>query len=253
MGKIIAIGGGEIGRPGYPIETMEIDKEIVRISKKARPRFLFLPTASNDSEKYVKTVKKHFGNDLGCKVSALYLVKSPPPYEEIEERIFAADIVYVGGGDTEAMLEIWRKTGTDKALRKAYKKGVVLSGVSAGAICWFSHGISDSKKFTNLNAGFTKIAGMGLINALYCPHYDVEKDRKPALKEMMKKISGAAIAVDNCCALEIIDGKYRIISSKPPANAYKVYWSGGKFYEELIEKTNRFASLAELLSQKRKG
>ncbi|MDP2861125.1 MAG: Type 1 glutamine amidotransferase-like domain-containing protein [bacterium] len=253
MGKIIAIGGGEIGRPGRPIETTEIDKEIVRISKKARPRLLFLPTASNDSEGYVKTVKKHFGDDLGCRVSALYLIKSPPSYKEIEERILAADIIYVGGGNTEAMLKIWRKTGTEKALQKAYEKGVVLSGLSAGAVCWFSHGVSDSKKFTNPNAGFTKITGMGLISALYCPHYDVEKDRKPALKKMMKKISGAAVAIDNCCALEIIDDKYRVISSKPSANAYKAYWSSGKFYEELIEKTNRFTSLAELLSQKRKG
>ena len=77
---------------------------------------------------------------------------------------------------------------------------------------------------------------MGLINALHCPHYDFEKDRKTDLKKMMKKTSGVAIALDNCCAVEIIDNKYRIISSKPSANAYKVYWKGDKYYEEIIKK-----------------
>ena len=84
---------------------------------------------------------------------------------------------------------------------------------------------------------------------LFCPHYDVEKDRKPDLKRLMKKTSGVAIAVDNCCAIEIIDNKYRIISSKKTANAYKVYWKKGKYYEEVIEKTIALLPLGGLLQK----
>ena len=73
MGKIVALGGGEIGRPGYPIETTAIDEEIIRLSGKNKPRLLFIPTASRDSEIYIETLQKHFGERLGCKIDVLRL------------------------------------------------------------------------------------------------------------------------------------------------------------------------------------
>ena len=73
MKKIVAIGGGKIGQPGYPVETTKIDKEIIRLTGKKNPRLLFIPTASSDSESYFKVVKKHFGKRLGCKTDVLYL------------------------------------------------------------------------------------------------------------------------------------------------------------------------------------
>ena len=75
MRKIVAIGGGEIGRPGFPIETLAIDKQIIASSGKKHPKLLFIPTASGDSEGYVQVVQKYFGKKLGCKVDTLYLVK----------------------------------------------------------------------------------------------------------------------------------------------------------------------------------
>ena len=247
MKTIIAIGGGEIGRPGYPIETTQIDKEIIKLTGKKNPKFLFIPTASSDSESYYKVVKKYFGNKLGCKTDVLYLIKEKLSQKEIKEKILESDIIYVGGGDTLKMMKIWKKNGVDKILKQAYEKGIVLSGISAGSICWFKSGISDSKRFTNPNADLIKVSGLGLINALHSPHYDFEKNRKPDLKKMMKKTSGVAIAIDNCCAIEVIDGKYIIISSKPSANAYKVYWKGNKFYEEVISKEKEFKLLKDLL------
>ena len=248
MKKIVAIGGGEIGRPGYPVETTKIDKEIIRRTGKRHPKLLFIPTASSDSESYFEVVKKHFGKRLGCQTDVLYLIKKRLTNKEIKKEIFQSDIIYVGGGNTLKMMKIWRKTGVDKILKEAYQKGVVLSGVSAGAICWFRRGLSDSRRFANPKANLIKVSGLGLINALHCPHYD-SKERKTALKKMMKKISGAAIAVDNCCAMEIIDGKYRVISSKPSANAYKVYWKASKYYEEKIKKEKEWRSLKELLKK----
>ena len=93
------------------------------------------------------------------------------------------------------------------------------------------------------------ISGLNFISSLLCPHYDFEKDRKPDLKKMMSKTSGIAIALDNCCAIEIIDETYKIISSKDSANAYKVFWSKGKYYQTLISKEKKFLPLSDLLKK----
>ena len=242
--KIVAIGGGEIGRPGYAVETTEIDREIIHLSGKNNPRVLFIPTASGDSDGYVEVFNKHFGKRLGCKTDVLYLIKEKLSKKEITEKIFNADIVYVGGGNTAKMMKVWRKTGVDKILKEAGKKGIVLSGLSAGSMCWFKNGLSDSRKFNNPNAGMIKVSGIGLVNALHCPHYDVESHRKEALKEMMKKTPGVAIAIDNCCAIEIVDDTYRIINSKKGAKAYRVYWKNRKFYQEVILQEENYKPFA---------
>jgi len=249
MKKIVALGGGEIGRPGYPIETTEIDKEIIRLSGKANPKLLFIPTASDDSESYYEAVKKHFGERLGTSTDVLYLIRERPAKKEIEGKILRSDIIYVGGGNTSRMMRIWRSSGTDQILRQAYEEGKVLSGISAGAICWFRWGNSDSRILANPDADLIRVTGLGLVNALFCPHYDVEKNRKPNLKKMMQKVSGVAIAVDNCWAIEILGDKYRIISSKSSANAYKVYWSRGRIFEEIIKEKKEFEPLINLLKK----
>ena len=148
------------------------------------------------------------------------------------------------------MMKAWRRLGVDKILQEAYKKGIVLSGVSAGAICWFSFGLSDSLLFTKENAPMIKVRGLGFVNSLFSPHYDFEKKRKPELKKMMKKTSGVAIAIENCCAMEIIDDTFRIINSKKTAKAYKVYWKNGKYFEEEILKKKDFLPIRELIIKK---
>jgi len=147
--KIMAIGGGEIGRPGFPIETEKMDKEIIKLTGKKKPRLLFLPTASSDSAGDVEVVKKYFGKKLGCKIDTLLFIKNRLISKEIRRRIDKADMIYVGGGKTLFMLEIWKKRGVDKMLLRAAEKGTVLFGVSAGAICWFESGLSDSLKFAD--------------------------------------------------------------------------------------------------------
>jgi hypothetical protein len=99
----------------------------------------------------------------------------------------------------------------------------------------------------NPSADYIKISGLGLISALNCPHYNIETERRPSLKNMMKKIPVPAIAIDNCCALEIIDRRYRVISSKAKANAYKVFWKKGKFFENKIQKKKDFLLLSDIL------
>ena len=247
--RIVAIGGGEIGRPGYPVETTEIDKEIIRLTGKRAPKFLFLPTASSDSGGYIDVVHKHFGKRLGCKVSQLCLINKKMRKSGMEEKILGSDIIYVGGGNTLKMISIWKKVGLDKILKKAAGRNIVLSGVSAGAVCWFKYGSSDSRRFDNPDADLIKINGLNFIPALFCPHCDVEKDRKANLKKLMKKTPGIALAFDNRCAIEIIDDKYRIINSKAKARAFRIYWKKGKYYEEEIRKRKELLPLKDLLSK----
>lgn len=256
MKKIIAIGGGKIGNPknegGYfPIETTKIDEEAIKLTGKKSPNVLFLPTASSDSKTYCDTFINYFQNKLKCRVTILHLTNKKLTQSEIKEKIFQADVIYVGGGNTLNMINLWKKLGVDTYMKQAYEKGIVLTGLSAGSICWFSCGLSDSRKYSSNSEKLIKVSGLNLIQALHCPHYDSEPQRKIQLKEIMKKTSKLiAIAIDDCCAIEIIDNNFRIISSRKSANAYKVYWKRRKYIEEKIEKSEEFKDLDKLLVKK---
>ena len=252
MGKIIAIGGGEIGRLKedgrgyYPIETTRIDTEILQLTNKKSPTLLFIPTASYDSQNYYDVVKKHFTKLGFSSVTPLYLSDRSLTKRQIENTILSHDAIYVGGGNTLRMMNTWRKMGVDKILKLAHERGVVLSGLSAGSICWFSYGNSDSRKFSNGSDMLVKVTGLGLIDALHCPHYDAEPHRQADLKRMTKTTSKVAIALDNCAALEVVDNTYRIIKSKPSAKARKIYWKNGKYFIEDIPASVLYTDISKL-------
>lgn len=250
MKTIVAIGGGEIGRPGYPVETTKIDQEIIRLTGKKNPRLLFIPTASSDSAGYIETVKKHFGQRLGCKVDTLLLIQEKLTYRQIQNKVLSSDIVYVGGGNTLKMLKVWRKHKLDKILRLAYRKGIILSGLSAGAICWFRFGSSDfislGKKMKTV---YSRINGLNFFPLTVSPHHLRERDRKKALIKIMKKTPGVGIALDDYSALEIIDNSFRIITSKPQARVHKVYFIKNKLRYIEVPKSRNFVPIKNLLKK----
>lgn len=244
LSTILAIGGGNIKKG----KTVAIDKEIVRCANKTHPVLLFIPTASSDNKEYADAVK-HYFNDLGCTVDTLWLCKEKPSYQELSAKILGADIIYVGGGNTLKMMRRWRFLGVDKLLRQAHDKGTVLCGVSAGSICWFNAGNSDSRKDNNPAADYIKVTALGFIDALHCPHYDSESERKESVKKMMQQESGVGIALQDCAALQIVGDTYRILTSSPSAKAYKLYWLNGRYYEEVIEQSSEFKPLKKLLAK----
>jgi dipeptidase E len=249
LGRIVAIGGGEIGRPGYPVETLEIDRRIVELTGKARPRALLIPTASGDSGLYWTTFQEHFGTRLGCATSVLWLLgRRAATLQEVADRIGSADFVYVGGGNTLRMLRVWRSRGVDVALARAQDAGTVLSGLSAGAICWFRYGLSDSRRFSTPGAGLIRIHGLDMVHATACPHYDVEADRKPGLASIMQRTPGIALALGNCCAIEIVDGRYRVTASRDGASAYRFVRERGGIREHHLP-DGACGSLAQLLAR----
>lgn len=242
--KIVAIGGGDFRN----YKTLSIDQEIVRLTNKTKPSLLFIPTASNDSVIYADAIIKHFTN-LGCTASVLNLIQNPLLVSDIQQMVQNADIIYVGGGNTLRMMKKWRRLGVDTLLEKARARGAVLCGVSAGSICWFNHGNSDSRKDNNPDASYIKVTALGFINALHCPHYDSESDRKESLKQMMRYYPGVAIALEDCAALEVIGDTYRLITSLEHARGYKIYWKKGRFYEEEITKDMHYKPLVDLLKR----
>lgn len=242
--KIVAIGGGDFRK----YQTFAIDKEIVKLSGKKQPKMLFIPTASSDSVAYADAITQHFA-DLGCIVDTLYLIKDKIGAQEAQVKIVSADIIYVGGGNTLKMMILWRRLGIDRLLAQARDRGIVLCGVSAGSICWFAQGNSDSRKFKNPEADYIKVNGLGFIAALNCPHYDAEADRKASLKTMMKKKAGVAIALQDCSALQVVGDSYRILRSNDIAQGYKIYWKNGTFYEESLVATDEYKPLIDLLAK----
>lgn len=248
MIKILAIGGGENGRPGTQYETKKIDQEIVSLSGKKNPKFLFIPPPSQFQESYAELMTNIFKN-LGCECSSIFLNKKNISSKYISSKILSSDIVYVGGGNTLQLMRYIKKFNLDETFHKAFKKNIVFAGISAGAICWFKSGCSDSRKYKNSTIPFIKTSGLGIINAFLCPHYDGKGKRKNYLKPLTRKISITSIGLDNCSAIEIINNKYRIINSKSSANAYKTFWKNGEYHEEIIEKKKIFSPLHELLKK----
>lgn len=247
--KIVSIGGGKIGRFSPTVQTTPIDREIVRISGKKTPRLLFLPTASAGCDEYCAAIYKQFSKRLGCKVDIMLLVNTDPERARIRDRIARADIVYVGEGNTLRMMKTWRRHGVDRALRSAMKRDAVMCGSSAGSIAWFSWGNSDSYKTAKDPTRLARVRGLGFVDALICPHYDVEKHRRASLKAMMRKHAGIAIALDEHCAFIVQDDQYRVLASAKGRKAYRVYWKGGEYVEEALDPSSQLKPLAPLLTK----
>ena len=247
MGRIVAIGGGEMRED----ETLALDKRIIELTGKRRPRALFIGTASSDDPGYYDNFSGHYGDQLGCETDVLTLLRKRPAPQDIAAKIAAADLIYVGGGNTLRMMKLWRRLGVDALLRQAHARGTVLCGISAGAICWFAAGHSDSRSFAAEPGSawaYIRVRGLGLIDAFFCPHIDGE-NRLPNFQQFMGKYSQMGLACDDNCALEIVDDTCRVIVSKASAKAYRVYRRGREVVTEILPADGRDLPLADLLTK----
>jgi len=226
MRQIIAMGGG-----GFSMESdnLALDRYVVKQTGKARPTVCFLPTASGDAETYCLRFYEAFAS-LDCRPSHLSLFHLPTA--DLESFVLEKDAIYVGGGNTRSMLVLWREWGLDAILRKAWHKGVVLAGLSAGAICWFEQGVTDS-----LPGQYTALPCLGFLRGSCCPHYDGEPERRPSYHRLLAEGKIApGIALDNSAAAHFVDDKLsRVVCSRPHARAYMVEKAGGKTRERVLE------------------
>lgn len=258
--KIVAIGGGSNGRvkedgTKTPYETREIDEEIVNLTGKRNPNFLFLAhsqTKESDEISYFDTMKKIYGNLFGCKCKSIKKKDLKNNFEKARELVSWADIIYEGGGDTKGMIELWIETSFDKVLLNAWKNGKVICGVSAGANCWFKSCSSDSLKIQlkDETAPMINVDCLNFIDAFFTPHCNIKNeytDRLGHMKESIKNKDIVGIGISNCCALEIIDDRYKLITTNASAYGIKAYWADTKYIEEKIDSSQEFKKLNELL------
>ena len=226
MRQVIAIGGGGFGRTQASnlIEQYILDQA----SNKRSPSICFIPTATGDLDPYVVNFYSVFSR-LDCKPSHISFFKRTI---DLEEHIAKQDIIFVGGGNTKSMLAVWKEWKLDKILKTAYERGAVMSGVSAGAICWFDQGLTDSW------ADELKIMPcMNFISGNCAPHYDEEPERRPATKKLLEEnIITSMYGIEGGAALHFIDEAptYTVRFAKNK-NAYNVTLQDSAVFENPFE------------------
>jgi len=214
--KIISIGGGKLALR----QTLPIDRFVVSLARRKRPRALFIPTASGDDAEYCEIFDRIYGGKLNCQVDCLKLLGRNGERKHLAKRILAADLIYVGGGNTMRMMKLWRKIGVDKLLRRAGRQGTVLTGLSAGAICWHRWGHSDSMSFSADDRQWShiRVRSLDFIPHLYCPHLDGEK-RHDSLVAMLRR-GEMAVACDNNAAIFYGPHGARCLTSRKRARTH---------------------------------
>ncbi len=226
-GTIVAMGGG-----GFSMEPRNplLDRYILSLARNRRPRVAFVGTASGDSPLYAARFLRAFRR-FDCRPSLLSLFD--PPKEGLAASVGAQDVLYVGGGSTRNLLVLWREHGLDRLLRAAWREGAVLAGVSAGSICWFEEGLSDSVKPGVLRP----LPCLGFLPGSNCPHYDGEPLRRPTYRRLVgsgRMLPG--LAADDGAAL-VFRGRAldRAVASRPAARAFGVERIDGQVLESEIE------------------
>ena len=223
---IIAFGGdGLISDPKSKLTA----RFILGLTGKVRPRICFIPTASGDPIDYIREFNARYSLDL-CDSSHLKLFDRE--VKDIRSFLLSQDAIYVGGGNTANMLAIWRVHGVDEILREAYENGIVLCGTSAGSICWFDGGVTDS-----FGRDLAPLMGcLGMISGTNCPHYDTESLREPQYHRFIREGMPAGYAADDGAALHFVNGEfYEAVSSKPQARAFQVALRGDQVSQTPLE------------------
>ncbi|HEV2293697.1 MAG TPA: peptidase E [Tepidisphaeraceae bacterium] len=226
--QIVAMGGG-----GFSLEprNLRLDRYVLGLARSKRPRICFVPTASGDSRGYVQrfyaAMKKH-----DCRPSDLGLFRRND--HDPGAHLLAQDVIYVGGGNTANLLAVWRLHGVDRAMREAWRRGVVLCGVSAGMICWFESSLTDS--FGPLRA---LNDGLGLLPGSACPHYDGESRRRPTFHRLIRAAAlPPGVAADDGAAIHFVGRSVRTcVASRPRARGYLVRAQNGRIVEEALPTT----------------
>lgn len=222
--QIVAMGGG-----GFSMEpdNPALDVFVLDLARQKNPAVCFLATAAGDAESYIDSFYTAFRR-LPCRPTHLPLFARVPDLQSI---LLEQDVIYVGGGNTKSMLGVWREWELPTLLRRAWESGTVLAGVSAGAICWFDTGLTDSS-----GSGLYPLSCLGFVPGACCPHYNGEAERRPALRRFVEDGTiPTALALDDGAAVHFVNGKLaNVVSSRPHAYAYRVERVNGQYAETIL-------------------
>jgi len=206
---IVALGGS------FPGDHPPIDDFLLGLTGQERPRVCFLGTATGDApDRLVR-----FYAAYACRSEASHLELFGVPSPGQREQLLEQDLIWVGGGNTASMLAVWRAHGVDEALREAWERGTVLAGSSAGAICWFEAGLTDS-----FGPDLAAMRCLGFLPGSACPHYDSEEARRPAFRRLVA--SGElppGVAADDGAGLRFVGTELaEVVTAVPGARGYRV-------------------------------
>ena len=225
--QIVAMGGG-----GFSMEpeNLLLDRYVLSAAAISQPRVCFVGTASGDAPTYADKFYAAF-RTLPCMATDLSLFK--PPTADLRSFVFDQDVIYVGGGNTRALLALWREWGLDLILREAWQSGIVMAGISAGSICWFEQGLSDSV----FPGDLAPLECVGFLSGSNCPHYDGEPERRPAYHRFIQEGKlNAGYAADDGAALHFVGQELkRVVSSRENARAYSVRLAGSEVEEVQLD------------------
>jgi peptidase E len=209
-----------------------LDDYALSLLAPARPRVCFLPTASGDADHYVVRFYRRFSP--ACDASHVSLFRRDQGTggveENLESHLLSQDLIYVGGGNLLSMLGAWRAHGLDRVLRKAWRRGIVLCGPSAGSLCWFDQALSA------FHGAPRPVRGLGLLPYSNCVHYDAEPARRSQYHQFVASGMCAGFAVEDGVGLHFCGTQLaRAVSSRPQGRAFSVQSEGGRVRETPLE------------------
>jgi dipeptidase E len=230
MKRILALGGG-----GFLMENRHspVDQFIVSLTGKERPRICFVSTPSGDLPDNIERFYEAYGS-LNCEPCHLAFFRKPVPgavsLANIAETLLSMDAIFVGGGNTRSAFGVWQEWGLRDIFQRALASGVLLSGMSAGAMCWFESGLTDSV----WGAGFQAMRCLGFVGGACCVHYHSEPlRREKTLACVESRIFHEAIGIDDYAGVLYENGRIaRVVSWRRGATAYRVGFRDGRMVEE---------------------
>jgi len=214
----VALGGGGFSEePGTALDDYALEA-----SGRDRPRVCFLPTAGGDNSSYIA---KFYGAFTGGHCDPSHLPLFNRQIDDVRSVLLSQDVIYVGGGNTVNLLAVWRAHGLDVVLREAWERGIVLSGLCAGSMCWFESGVTAS--FGTRLEPFT--GGIGLLPGSNCPHY---RHRRDAYMDALRGGMTPGLAAEDGVALHFVDRRLAaVVASRDDRRAYRVGVAGDRVIE----------------------
>jgi dipeptidase E len=225
--QIIAIGGASFRAEP---ENLAADRYLLEQTGRSSPSVCFIPTANAEPADVIASFYDAYTR-LGARPSVLRFFQRTP---DLRKALLSQDLIYVGGGNTKSMLAVWREWELPDVLREAWGKGIVLAGVSAGAICWFDKGVTDSwaDRLMPLDC-------LGLLPDTCCPHYDSELERRPVVHDLVSGgIVPPVLALNDGTAAHFIGRQlHRIITWKSTGHGFVVRQQRGRIVETELPQT----------------
>jgi peptidase E len=216
---IVPIGGGTF--------SDGLAQFLVGLTGKERPRVLYVGTASAEDASFALRMYDRFAGL--AETSRLEFFPWPP--EDLRGTVLGSDLVFVGGGNTANMLAIWRVHGVDELMREALEAGIVLTGSSAGGICWWEHGVTDS-----FGPQLGRMDCLGFLPGSFCPHYNDEENRRPVYHGLIQDGFPGGYAADAGVGLHFADGELReVVGCDEGTRAFRVELRDGEVVETPIE------------------